>query len=1055
MADFNRCISALNKAAGRELTADEIQEAFGKLQRTAKDIAAGRVKPAGGHVANTPDGLIRQAAEIEAQAMVKEAQRKLANAERDIEIRATQTANIEAMKASGIDEVDAVRRLIVNDADGRANQFSLEAREKGISVELRRGVIDTWAAMDKSFMDYLQRADKVKLLLEEIRGKDTGDALAKQGAKSWKDTAEKARLWFNERGGKIGHLEDWGLPQHHSQEMVARAGRDAWVADVFDRLDRSRYTDIAGNPMTDGEVRAFLGSAWETIATNGATKIEPGKPRGKGAKANRHAEERQIHFKDADSTIEYWAKFGEKTVPDIMLGHLETMARDIAFIEHFGSNPSATYTLLRDTAEKSAKLAAPTKTDKIDRSLRKMDIVFDYAAGNTKPTVDRRISGAFDVLRNLNTAGKLGSAMWPSLIGDKVMFEAMSHLNNLPAVQRWSNELRMLNPANAQERRLLRRQGLMLDYMTQAMYRFGDELGKSSLTGKLANGVMRVTGMAAVNEWRRGAFALSAMDAIGHVVSKKDFANVGKDDMRLLGSYGITDADWRVWKLAKLEDLGHGNDTGLTPEAVGRIPDADMLTALPEVAQRVKEKIAAQTAELSARNAQDQIWIRGRLDKFDDARDALNRTVRDRAGKRFAANERATGPMLERMSLLDAQREQAQLQADMEADFNRLATQDDVRSFLNAVEDGASADKTDVGAAKPVVRGGLESAEAIGRRYGVQKGRLERRMVEIENRITAMDREAGSAANADAKAAQKKAEAMAGDLREFIKRSQDRQQRRQHVIDRLMSGEDAGISTALNAARRDATVKLLGALTSESHMAVIEPGWEQRAKMYGGLQRGVMRDELTRSFWQFKSFPLAQFQQMIDIGMSRPTTGGKIGYLSAMPVAMTLAGAMMIQVQEMLAGKDPRPMADWKFWVAAFLKGGSLGIYGDFMFSGGQTRMGSGPLEVVAGPTIGLLADIANLAAKAKTDAEKGEGDKSAARAISIAKGLVPGQNVWMTKAATDRLLFQNVQEALNPGYLQSMQDRSEREYGNESWWKPGEMVPDRPPNLGRAFESR
>ena len=77
--------------------------------------------------------------------------------------------------------------------------------------------------------------------------------------------------------------------------------------------------------------------------------------------------------------------------------------------------------------------------------LRSMDIIFDYAAGNTKPTVDRRISGFFDVMRNLNSAAKLGSAAWASLIGDKVMFEALSHLNNLPAIQRWSNEVRLLN----------------------------------------------------------------------------------------------------------------------------------------------------------------------------------------------------------------------------------------------------------------------------------------------------------------------------------------------------------------------------------------------------------------------------------------------------------------------------------------------------------------------------------------------------------------------------------------------------------------------------------
>lgn len=52
-------------------------------------------------------------------------------------------------------------------------------------------------------------------------------------------------------------------------------------------------------------------------------------------------------------------------------------------------------------------------------------------------------------------------------------------------------------------------------------------------------------------------------------------------------------------------------------------------------------------------------------------------------------------------------------------------------------------------------------------------------------------------------------------------------------------------------------------------------------------------------------------------------------------------------------------MTDWKFWPAAFLQGGALGIYGDFMYGASNTRYGSGPVEVLAGPTIGPLLEMA------------------------------------------------------------------------------------------------
>ena len=837
MADFNRCIQALNRAAGRELSADELQGMFDRIHKTALDLKAGRIKPDGDANLGSTEGLIQHAAQIEAKAMIAEAERKVANVARDATIVATRQAEIAAMKASGLKDVEAVRRLIVSTPDGKADQFSLEARVKGVSQLLKSQIQDTWLAMDRTFLEYLTREDKIKPLIEEIRGKDSGDPMAKKGAQAWREMAEKTRQWFNDRGGKIGHLEDWGMPQHHSQELVAKAGRAKWVDDMMGKVDRSKYTDLAGRQMSDAEVRAFLGEAWTTIATNGANKIEPGQFKGSGGRANRHAESRQIHFKDADAVLEYWKEYGERTFPDILMGHVEAMAKDVAFLEHFGSNPDATFRLLRDTAEKTAKLAAEgdaAAQSKIDGKLASLDNLFNYAAGKTLPVANRGVASAFDIARNLNVAGKLGGAAWSSLIGDKVMFEAMARVNNLPAIQRWWNELRLLNPANVAERRVLRRQAIMLDYMTQAMTRFGEEYGKSSFTGKLANGVMKVSGMSAVNEWRRGAWALTAMDAIGHLTQSKEFAQLGPDDMRLIKSYGITEADWGVWKQAKLEDLGNGNNTALTPEAIARIE------GVPE----------------------------------------------------------------------------------------------DVK--------------------------------------------------------------------------------------------------------------------------RDAIVKFLGALTSESHIALIEPGWSERAMMYGGLQRGKFRDELVRSFWQFKAFPFTQFERMIQIGASRPTTGGKIAFLSALPIMQTIAGAMLIQVQEMLAGKDPRPMGDWKFWAAAFLKGGTLGLYGDFLFSqSGTTRAGSGPLEAVAGPTIGAVADLATFIAQAPGKINEGKDPQVAAKALSIAKGFVPGQNLWFTKAATDHLIFQTAQEALNPGYLNSMRSRTEREFGNSWWWEPGASTPYRAPDLGNAFESR
>jgi hypothetical protein len=849
MAYFN-CEARLNQAAGRKLTDGELQDVFERINKAANDIKAGRRTPPAGRTGM--QGVIDAAAQEAAAQKVADAELKEQRAGLQI-IKLTQRLDdVKAISAAGLTPLDAVGRTIANRAYGRSNKFSLENRYLGIVADMKRGIQDAWLALGNDFLGFVQNKEKIALLAREMKGEDTGDAIAKKGAQAWLKMAEDFRMRFNDGGGNIGKLDDWGFPQHHSQELVAKAGRDTSVNAVLPALDRARYVDDAGVPMSEPALREFLGKAWDTIATNGYANMEPGQFKGTGAKANRHAEERQIHFKSADSYLTYWETFGEKTFPDILMGHVESMARDLAFVEHFGPNPDTAYRTLRDMAVRQQAVADPTRLTKIEQQAVAVDRLWDTATGKTIPVANRAVARTFDALRNLNVAGKLGSAFWASFFGDKVMLEAVSHLNNLPEMQRWGNELRLLNPANKAERAQLQRQGLMLEYMSNAMARWGDTYGQSSWSGKLANAVMRVSGMNAINEWRRGSFGLSLMSTLGDMVPRMDFAKATDADMQIMKTYGIDANDWAMWKLADMQDLGH-SQKGLTPDAIAAIPTAKLQQAFP-----------------------------------------------------------------------------------------------------------------------------LQFGGALG--------------------FTAKEAEA-----------------------------------------------------AAKVMRREAVTKLLGIVSSESRMAIIEPGWRERSQLRANVQRGSVSGELWLSFLQFKTFPWTQFERMWDMSMSRPTFGGKAGTLATIMTMQALAGAMMLQTREILAGKDPRPM-DWKFGASAFLQGGALGIYGDFLYGTTQTRYGTGPLEVVAGPTIGTGLDFLTSTLNAAKNAQEGKETHLMAKYLTLGKGFIPGNNLWYTKAAMDHLIFQNIQEALSPGYLANMRARTQKEYGQSWWWEPGETAPDRAPDFATAI---
>lgn len=855
---YERCIQRIQELAGRLLTDAEVERVFSRIHQAALDIKAERATPGevklGGklekEVGPGANDVISQAAERAAADLAAEAAQARRQAQLQLVRMGARLGDVERIQAAGAKPLDALEKTIVRDYSGRVNVESLEQKVAGYLAYFNRKLITTWNALGDEWLGFFQDRSKLLDLVRELRGEDTGNALAKKGAAAFHDTAEEARQVFNANGGAVGKLDDWGMPQHHSQEKVAAAGKDTWVNSTLPMLDRSRYVDEAGVPWNDQRMGEFLGKAWDTIATNGHANTEPGGFSGAGKRANRHAESRQIHFKDAQSTINYWETFGERTAVEILMGHTERMARDIAFVEHFGPNPNTTYSTLRDMALKESAVAEPRKTSQFEGRAVALDNLFQYVSGNTKPTYRQWLKATADGIAHLNSAGKLGGAALASFFGDKPMMEAISHLNDLPILDRWRTELSLLNPANGADRRSLQEQGLMLDSVRSGLQRFYDGLGTSSTTGKLANAVMRMTGMQAINDVRKASFGLRVMGRVGkEIADGKGFGDLHESDVRLLRNWGINENDWKTWQLAKLDTLA-GVDHVLTPETISRIPDVE----------------------------------------------------------------------LERAAIIPA---------------------------------GA--------------------------------------------------------------------------------------------------GPEAGA-----AVRREAIVKLLGAVNTESEFAIVTPGWKERSQFFSGAERGTVKGELWRSVLQFKSFPWAFFQRGMDAVANVDGPASKAVMSAYLIASTTLAGAMLMDTRDMLTGKDPRAAfdKDWmKYWGSAFLQGGALGIYGDFLYGINQTRYGSGPIEALSGPTIGPLLELGLVqplsAAKARYE---GRDTHLGAQMIQDLKGFVPGGNIWYTKAAMDHLVWQRVMEALSPGYLANVRNRSMKDYGQDWWWRPGETAPDRAPALGKVI---
>lgn len=848
------CIKSVIQAIGRQATQSELDEIESRLVKHMRLMARNDREAV---VSMTPQKRMELAATRAARELVYEKERAVLNTAGNVSAKAKIRDIIKANPEKATERMIDI--LAYN--SGGSGLLSLETRSRDISNQALSEMMDAIHAAEPKFLGLFESTEGVEQLFKELHGEDSGNLVAKKGAEQFKAVSESLRQRMNDGGGDIGRLENWTLPNHHSQPKVAAAGMDKWVKDMVGLVDRSKYVMEDGKLFDDNQLTEFLRYSYDSITTGGANKILDAAERGEavgsgsGSAANRGNASRQIFFKDATAQREYWNSYGDKGLLDIMIGHIHGISRDIALVETLGPNAIANF-----KSELQYAVAAESKINRGDIAgikgrAAKAERMLDIVSGNVNGPANIAFSNIMHGIRSINTL-KLGSAFITSLSDHATSWLTSSH-NKIKYSDVVMQEMNLLK--SPEMRDFARRRGLGIDSMLSGLDRMAGD-GFESYSGKaevfakyskkMASAVMKASFLQQATDIRRQAFSLTFQDVLGKL-TRQDFSSYAADDIAHLTKLGVDEGDWKIWKLAKTEDPRNAGDTMLTTKSITDVSPAQLIAAHPDMFEG--------------------------LDNPD----------------RYAA------------SLI-----------------------------------------------------------------------------------------------------------------------------------------------------RNAATKLLGITQDESRMAVVEPGLRTREAMNFGTQSGTIKGEMLNSFWQFKSFGVAMIYSHLMRAASLPTTAGKAAYVSKMVAATTLAGAASYQLSQLLVGKDPQEMDNGKFWMAAFLKGGSFGIYGDFLFNS-ETKFGDNIMSVIGGPTGQLLLkpfQIAMKEAQYQKDMAFGEITKepdTAAAALQWSKQLIPGTTLWYVKGAFDHLIWQDLQEMANPGYLDRMKRRVEKDTGQKFWWEGGEALPDRLPDYG------
>jgi hypothetical protein len=422
-------------------------------------------------------------------------------------------------------------------------------------------------------------------VLREAFGENTGDASSKHFAKVWEDTHEWLRQRFNAAGGAIGKLENWGLPQHHDGRALRNAGMEAWKAYIRPLLDISKMREpLTGRAIDARDMDEILTGIWEGIVTEGWDSRAPTRQAfGKGSLSNQRAESRFLVFRDADSWMKYQKDFGGGgDVFAAMMGHINSMTKDIAAMEVLGPNPSGTIQWLKQVVRKQAMDKASGRPsgfsasqgraiDKANSTEQKIDALWGSIRGTLETPVNGWWARSLAGTRSIITASVLGSAMLSS--GSDIGTSALTRaFNGLTTKGAFADIVKAMQPSTRREAVAA---GLILDSAMHVFHqqaRYVGTLDGPGWTSFIADRVLTYSGLTPWTQSARHAFGLAFMrTAAEHAGAPFDAIPQGLREA--FSRYGITPLDWERMRKLPQHDMGNGTFIMRPNEIAERVSD--------------------------------------------------------------------------------------------------------------------------------------------------------------------------------------------------------------------------------------------------------------------------------------------------------------------------------------------------------------------------------------------------------------------------------------------------------------------------------------------------
>jgi hypothetical protein len=563
------CKAAINKAVGRTLSEEEIDDAVAEVEAAIK---AARQTDTVADIEGAVLANLTKAAEDRIIAAHIEKRNAALNALRTKEMIDFVNKNFSSDPMRGFESI-----LLGTQDSRKGARMSIAARQSVLRDEYLAGVIHDLETSGN--LPYLSSGKMDKEIMRALWDMDAETPKYPNLQKEAIDTAKIIHKWqevarkdANEAGALIGKLEGYIMRQSHHRRKLLKYGGDEWKADMNKWLDQEKTFKGSDGDKALDKIYRDLASDVHLDLARPVTGLKGVANVGKSL-----SHERTLHFKDADAFFEYNQKYGTGNVREAMLSGLMSNAEKTGLMRAAGPNAELNIRKAVDyITDRQTDLEVRNKLNTAINEDGRLHKQFRVVSGVANKAVDETAATIGAVTRGVQSMSKLGGATLSAITDTGIIAHTLADNGSsfLGSMSKSIGDIvDSVGGAPADKKEVAHSIGIFADSMIGDIgARFS---GNDDLPGSMSRLMQTYFKFNGLTWWtdsaRRSAGLMLANNMERNL--KKSYSAINADLRRNMMKYGIDEAEWKVVQRARTISDGRGNDY-VTPSNIKDVADS-------------------------------------------------------------------------------------------------------------------------------------------------------------------------------------------------------------------------------------------------------------------------------------------------------------------------------------------------------------------------------------------------------------------------------------------------------------------------------------------------